>query len=184
MTERGYERASIAAIAEEADLGFGTFYSHFESKREVFRALVEAAGRERDLRVDEAVAGVQDPAEQLAVRVAVLVELAASDLELTRFLIGARRPADNPGEEVVISDLHACVSAGCTAGRFRVADMDAAVVAVGGVVRGIVGALAGDLLDAGTAPLSATELGLRLLGLDPREAMSIAHAAARRARYL
>jgi AcrR family transcriptional regulator len=31
------ERASIAEITEEADIGFGSFYNHFDSKEQLFR---------------------------------------------------------------------------------------------------------------------------------------------------
>ena len=30
------ERASIAEITEEADIGFGSFYNHFDSKEQLF----------------------------------------------------------------------------------------------------------------------------------------------------
>jgi len=32
------ERASIQEITEEADIGFGSFYNHFESKGQLFQA--------------------------------------------------------------------------------------------------------------------------------------------------
>jgi AcrR family transcriptional regulator len=44
----GFERTTIAAIAEEADLGFGTFYRYFADKESVLRAVLEAAGRDVD----------------------------------------------------------------------------------------------------------------------------------------
>ena len=31
------DRASIAEITEEADIGFGSFYNHFDSKEQLFR---------------------------------------------------------------------------------------------------------------------------------------------------
>src|SRR6476619_2665988 len=35
------ERASIQEITEAADIGFGSFYNHFESKEELFRTASE-----------------------------------------------------------------------------------------------------------------------------------------------
>ncbi|MYS93424.1 MULTISPECIES: helix-turn-helix domain-containing protein, partial [Streptomyces] len=36
LAETGDTSASIQAIAERADVGFGSFYNHFESKTELF----------------------------------------------------------------------------------------------------------------------------------------------------
>jgi TetR/AcrR family transcriptional repressor of bet genes len=41
MAERGYEKASIAAIAEAASLTPGLIHYHFESKQEILLALLE-----------------------------------------------------------------------------------------------------------------------------------------------
>ena len=61
------ERASIQEITEAADIGFGSFYNHFESKGQLFQA---ASGQvlERWARmIDDASAGLGDPAERFAV---------------------------------------------------------------------------------------------------------------------
>lgn len=41
MAERGYERASVQAIAKAAGLGAGLVHYHFDSKQEILLALVE-----------------------------------------------------------------------------------------------------------------------------------------------
>src|SRR5205814_1758610 len=64
------ERASIAEITEEADIGFGSFYNHFDSKEQLFGTasgeLLERWGQV----IDRARAGVRDPAGVFAVRLA------------------------------------------------------------------------------------------------------------------
>ncbi len=35
------DRASIAEITEEADIGFGSFYNHFDSKEQLFQTASE-----------------------------------------------------------------------------------------------------------------------------------------------
>lgn len=42
--ERGFHEASISRITQRAGVALGTFYVYFESKEEVFRALVEYMG--------------------------------------------------------------------------------------------------------------------------------------------
>ncbi|MEU2778010.1 TetR/AcrR family transcriptional regulator, partial [Streptomyces sp. NPDC007162] len=44
LAETGDTSASIQAIAERADVGFGSFYNHFESKTELFDASPAWAG--------------------------------------------------------------------------------------------------------------------------------------------
>src|ERR1044072_5679974 len=59
------ERASIAEITEEADIGFGSFYNHFDSKEQLFGTasgeLLEQWGQV----IDEAWGDIRDPAERL-----------------------------------------------------------------------------------------------------------------------
>jgi AcrR family transcriptional regulator len=61
------ERASIAEITEEADIGFGSFYNHFDSKEQLFGTasgeLLEQWGQV----VDQACVDISDPAEVFAV---------------------------------------------------------------------------------------------------------------------
>jgi|CXWL01.1.fsa_nt_gi AcrR family transcriptional regulator len=44
----GFEATTIAAIAEEADLGFGTFYRYFDDKAAALWAVLEEAANEMD----------------------------------------------------------------------------------------------------------------------------------------
>ena len=182
MSRCGYERASIASIAEQADLGFGTFYSHFESKEAIFQALIEAASKARDEILERATSDVEEIGERLALRAALLVALSSREPELTRFLLDARRTAENPGTEVVLAELAADVARGCAERRFRVPDESAAVAAVAGSVRTLCYSVASGRLEPETAIRSAAELSLRLLGLDAREAGRLAAPAAERAR--
>jgi AcrR family transcriptional regulator len=50
----GFERATIAAIAEEADLGFGTFYRYFPDKAAALAAVADEVRQDIDDVLDEA----------------------------------------------------------------------------------------------------------------------------------
>src|SRR3984957_19628635 len=60
-------RASIAEITEEADIGFGSFYNHFDSKEQLFGTASEEVLERWGQLIDRASAGLTDPAELFAV---------------------------------------------------------------------------------------------------------------------
>ena len=59
------DRASIAEITEEADIGFGSFYNHFDSKEQLFQTASEEVLERWEL-IDRATTGLTDPAERFA----------------------------------------------------------------------------------------------------------------------
>src|SRR5436190_18108660 len=56
------ERASIQEITDAADIGFGSFYNHFESKDELFRTASEEVLERWGRMIDGACAGIEDAA--------------------------------------------------------------------------------------------------------------------------
>jgi AcrR family transcriptional regulator len=58
--ERGYHDAAITGITQRAGVALGSFYTYFESKEEVFRALVREMSRSTRAHVAEAVKGAPD----------------------------------------------------------------------------------------------------------------------------
>ncbi|MFN3389989.1 MAG: TetR/AcrR family transcriptional regulator [Allosphingosinicella sp.] len=58
--ERGYHEAAITGITQRAGVALGTFYTYFESKEEVFRALVRDMSRATRVHVAEAVKDAPD----------------------------------------------------------------------------------------------------------------------------
>ncbi|MBA3676654.1 MAG: TetR/AcrR family transcriptional regulator [Sphingosinicella sp.] len=76
--ERGYHEAAITGITQRAGVALGSFYTYFESKEEVFRALV----RDMSHSVRQHVAGaVKDAPDRLA----------AERLGLTAFIAFVRK---------------------------------------------------------------------------------------------
>jgi len=82
------ERASIAEITEEADIGFGSFYNHFDSKEQLFGTasgeLLEQWGQV----IDQACADISDPAEVFAVALRISGRLGWTRPDVARFLTG------------------------------------------------------------------------------------------------
>jgi len=69
MAEKGMEGVAINEITEAADVGFGSFYNHFESKEAIYATLVESVFEEFADSLDRITSGLSDPAETIAVSV-------------------------------------------------------------------------------------------------------------------
>src|SRR3546814_4161005 len=76
--ERGFHEAAITGITGRAGVALGTFYTYFESKEEVFRALVRDMSRATRAHVAEAVKDAPD-------------RIAAEKMGLTAFIAFVRR---------------------------------------------------------------------------------------------
>ena len=55
------DRASIQEITEEADIGFGSFYNHFDSKEQLFATASEEVLERWGQLIDRASVGITDP---------------------------------------------------------------------------------------------------------------------------
>lgn len=65
FSNRGYARATTAELAKAAGVTEPIIYRHFDSKRDLFIALIERTGRDTIERWEEDLAGASDPAERL-----------------------------------------------------------------------------------------------------------------------
>ena len=85
------DRASIAEITEEADIGFGSFYNHFDSKEQLFQTAAEEVMERWGQMIDRASASVSDPAEVFAVGLRISGRLGWTHRDIAGFLTGAER---------------------------------------------------------------------------------------------
>jgi AcrR family transcriptional regulator len=58
--EKGFHEAAISGITQRAGVALGTFYTYFESKQEIFAALVSYIGERTRQQVRERAAGAPD----------------------------------------------------------------------------------------------------------------------------
>src|ERR1700730_6798516 len=92
------DRASIAEITEEADIGFGSFYNHFDSKEQLFQTASEEVLERWGQLIDRATGGITDPAERFAVGTRISGRLGWTHPDIAGFLTGAGLDAlDIPG---------------------------------------------------------------------------------------
>jgi AcrR family transcriptional regulator len=164
------DRASIAEITEEADIGFGSFYNHFESKEQLFQTASEEVLERWGQLIDQASAGITDPAEIFAVGTRISGRLGWTHPDIAGFLTGAGLAALDIPSGLAPRALRD-IQAGQAAGRFTVSDAEIALSAVAG---GLIGLLRmcqrhPDRVTETTVDQLA-EAELRLLGVSADEA--------------
>lgn len=187
MADKGMEGVAINEITEAADVGFGSFYNHFESKEAIYAALVDQVFEEFADALDRLVAPVSDPAEVIAVSVRHTMLRAQREPLWARFLV--RESLSIRGLERGLSQrLLRDVQKGLATGRFKSADPMMTFLTVGGTV---LAAIAADLqlradtvptvvavaIDAALLPERTAAALLRSLGVAPAEADRISRAA-------
>jgi len=134
-TGRG-DRASIQEITEAADIGFGSFYNHFQSKDELF-ATASAEVLERwGQMIDKACGGVTDPAEIFAVSFRISGRLGWTHPGMARFITGSGLSLLDARTGLAPRALRD-IQAGQKAGCFAALDADVAISAVAGGLIGL-----------------------------------------------
>lgn len=172
FARQGIDATRINDITDEADVGFGSFYNHFDSKDAIVAAVVEETVRAVGESIDALTAETEDVAEVVAVAHRLLLARVAQDPELGWLLVrleithGLASAALGP---FAVRD----IERGRDSGRFVVEDLAFTLAATGGALLGVVRAvLAGQVAaDVGERHAAAV---LRILGLPARQAAAVA----------
>jgi AcrR family transcriptional regulator len=164
------DRSSIQEITETADIGFGSFYNHFESKEQLFQIASHEALERWGAMIDRACVGVDDPAEVFVTSLRISGRLGWTHPDLAGFLTGAGLEALDMPVGLAPRALRD-IRAGQAAGRFAVPDAEVALSAVAGGLLGLLrlaqrrpGQLDADAVDR------FAEAALRLLGVPAEDA--------------
>jgi len=130
---RHVDGVSVDEIVAAAEVAKGSFYNHFADKDVFAREIAAMVRRQVEQSVNEANAGIEDPAMHLARAVCVFVRFAtehrASAQVLWRLNAGATM-ADAPINRALRDNL----LAGIRARRFKYVDIESAVLLVIGIV--------------------------------------------------
>ncbi|MCI3273939.1 TetR/AcrR family transcriptional regulator [Streptomyces cylindrosporus] len=174
LAETGDTGASIQAIAERADVGFGSFYNHFESKNELFEAAVVDALEEFGQNFDKRLAGIDDPAELVAAGFRLSARMADSHPELMQVLRRGGLGHVHSGNGLTWRALRD-LQAGVASGRFTAVDPTVALSALGGTLLSLVELrFARPEVDGDEAAANLAEMVLRMLGLPADDAHEVA----------
>lgn len=172
FARQGVDSTRIQEITDEADVGFGSFYNHFDSKD----AIVEAVLKETIAAQAEAVAAVtadmEDPAEIIAAAHRYFIRRARSDPDWAWLLVRL-----DASHNILLSALgpfaRRDLQQGIKAGRLHVPDERVALFATGGALLAIMRAVL-DQHAPKDADVHHAEGILRMLGLSADTAAEVA----------
>jgi AcrR family transcriptional regulator len=168
------DRASIQEITDEADIGFGSFYNHFDSKEQLFQTASEDVLERWGKMIDRASAGITDPAELFAVGMRISGRLGWTHPDIAGFLTGAGLDALDIPTGLAPRALRD-IQAGRAAGRFTVPDAYIALSAAAGGLLGLLRMC--QRYPERVSEMSVDQLAeavLRLLGVPAPEAARLA----------
>ncbi len=172
MAEKGINATTIQEITDTADVGFGSFYNHFESKQAIVQAIIDETIESYGDALDHIADAVEDPAEVVAASVRYVVMRGCEDPTWGWFLIRAalltQALRTGLGRRLMRD-----IRLGVQAGRFRVSDVTYATVAVSGVTLSVLASRLHGELDEDAAKTAAA-IALKLVGLSARQAEAVA----------
>jgi AcrR family transcriptional regulator len=168
----GVDSTPISEITETADVGFGSFYNHFDSKEAIVEAVLGETIAEQGEALDAVTRQLDDPAEVFAVAGRYFVNLARTDADWAWLLVRL-----DLSHDIMLRSLgpfaRRDLARGIRSGRFHVPNEEVALLAIGGALLAVMRAV----LD-GRAPKGAdrhhAEGVLRVLGLSAEEAAEVA----------
>jgi len=174
LADGGRTEVSIQEITDAADVGFGSFYNHFDSKAALFDAAITDALAVHAQLIQRATAHLTDPAEVFAASVRLTVRLRQTHPQMARILLhtGLSHLTDAEGMPAsALRDLRVAAEAE----RFEIGDPYVALACVGGSVLGLLRILqARPGMDAEAANDQLAESLLRMFGVPADEAGRIA----------
>jgi len=173
LIAQGRTNVPILEITQEADVGMGSFYNHFETKEQLFEAAIEAVMDAYGQLLDQLTAHISDPAEVFACSFRLTGRLYRREPELSRVLLNNVLRLLS-AEDGLAPRVRRDIAAAVDAGRFDVEDLDVAVTMAAGALLAL-GQLLHDQPDRDvdeTVDRVAEDL-LRMFGVPRRRAQRI-----------
>jgi AcrR family transcriptional regulator len=172
IAAKGPDGLRLREITDRADVGFGSFYTHFASKEDLVTAVVTDTVEALTAQIVAASAPAADPAVGAAMAHRWFIRLASTDPRTAQLIVNLDR-ADVMLELAVDEDARAMLTRGIESGRFRTMDLEATLAFVVGATIAVMRGVLDGRLDA-SAEVASVEAFLGVLGVDPSSAAQIA----------
>lgn len=171
IAERGVAGLRIGDLTEEADVGRGSFYNHFDSREDLVDAVVSEALEELAETVLADMTEDEDPAVRASAADRRFIRVAADDPDFARLLVNLNH-GDDVFATATLPYARVALAWGIESGRFTVSDLDVMLITLAGSALGVIRAVLQDRAPA-DADSRHAELMLRMLGVPHDEALEI-----------
>jgi AcrR family transcriptional regulator len=173
IAEQGAGELKIADIAKAADVGFGTFYNHFESKDAIVEAVLAEVLAGAATAIGSFALEFTDPAETASFSYRRFVLFAGEEPELAAVL--TKLPdAEELFSRSLVAYARETLERGRGSGRFQIENLELTLdTVIAGAFAAIKGVLQGRLGE--DVDVVGAEMMLRSFGLDHAEAREISH---------
>ena len=183
MAYRGVAGVSINEITEKADVGFGSFYNHFESKEAIYATLIDEVISHFAVALDKLGDQLSDPAEKISASARYTMLRGHADPTWGRFVFQTNFSRDSMSKglgQYLLRD----IGTGVSSGRFTVDDLPSVYIAVGSTILGGLAAMSDqaelgqepDIFgDAQTLSKHIAAILLTILGVPKDEAHALAN---------
>lgn len=173
MAEKGFEQCTIEEITRRADVGFGSFYNHFESKDDIARAVYSARAGEIGLITDEISSREPDKAVAISYVQRMFLTRAVHDPVWGRFIVRAQDSQRQMNETFVVRAADD-IGAGVEQKRFSIRCVEtAANITIAALISSMSRILDGGPSEQITA--ETIDCLMRLYGIEPQEAARLAN---------
>jgi len=168
LAEKGFYETKISDIAEDADIGVGTVYLHFDTKEALIEAVVEDTVTRMKATIDQARTTAESPLEQVHAGTRALCAFAVENRAVFRIVFGrggAYHEIVRRAQALFAADIEQTLREGTRAGIFDVASPALAAQALVGMSTQLLAWWA----EHDTAPIeeieaTITQLSLRGIG--------------------
>ncbi|NGY05923.1 TetR/AcrR family transcriptional regulator [Solimonas terrae] len=172
MAERGLDAVAINEITEAADVGFGTFYNHFESRDQIYAVLMDTVFENFGDALDQMLNDVKDPAEVISIAIRHTLMRARREPLWGKFLmregLSSRILSRGLGVRLMRD-----IQAGVASGRFNVPDPIMSFIAIAG---GVLATISAELQLDSDANSSLNQYGLSKQDIPERAATVFLHS--------
>ncbi|HEY1857805.1 TetR/AcrR family transcriptional regulator [Acidocella sp.] len=172
MAEKGMGGVAINEITQAADVGFGSFYNHFESKEAIYAALLDWGFEEFGETLARLVRDVTDPAEVISVCVRHTLLRARREPSWGQFLVREGFSAKGLERGLGLRLLQD-IETGVKTKRFPIDDLLMMCTSVGGTVLTAVSIELQFGSSPGTLPAGLKRRGFSVEGLPERAAATV-----------
>ncbi len=174
IAKNGVSDLRIGDVTDHADLGFGTFYTYFESKDALIQAVVADVLAGLAARIGADALEFTDPAEAASASYRRFLRFSRDEPELAGVLVELDR-VNAIFEDAVTPWAMETLSRGRKSGRFAIDDLNLALTSIVGAALAAIRAILAGRLPAGPRTESrGAEMMLRGFGVDHAAAKEIA----------